>query len=850
MSSSSPMPPIRPALLATLALAGLASSAGAQADPTLILDAREVQPLSSPVAHLDAPDGSLVVTGGSGDVMRVAADGSTTRLVTAVGDRWAQPLLGAVDAVMDASGRVFVGGSVSENVFRVETDDTLTVLVPSGAIGPVEDLELDALGDLYVAGGASADTVHRVASDGTATLVLGAGGVPGGTATLSEPRLRRGPAGEVFVLSATGAVFLVQAGGAAQEFAPGTGGPALDVQFDGAGAVHLLRRDGVYRREANGTWTWLYRTVSPESSTAMTVGDSGTVWVSSFRNVATTTPGISMVRVTPQGVAATLFDPTTFGGLAKVAAMAHDSAGAVFFHREGGGSGSLFRVDAAGVVTAVSSTGDVSGATTFAGPPRLPRVAAADHVRFVYSNAVVRLAPDGTETVLLDHTSNGIAMFPTFTGVALGGDGSSYVPGRIDGPGQPATDPGTVLRVASDGTVTQLGQTAAQFSRMVVDDAGRVFAMGAAAVHRIDPDGTTTQVLGNQGDGNGNLYGPGNAIAIDPAGDVYASSSATDNVFRVDPSGAVAEVLDASTKGSGYALQDPRDLAVDAFGDLYVLGFTSRNVLKLSTTGVVSQVLGPAGDGQTAVLSPTHLAVAADGTVFVTTSGPGDTVFRVRPNGAVDVLAGGLVPNGLAVDPFGSLYAVEPFAAGANVGRVLRIDGGAQQTVAFQELAGSVPGSPPWVETPWAVAVDAQSRFYLAGLDSGTLQRFDGPPTWPDLGGAVNGSAGPPRLAMRGPLTGGSALDRTLDDVPPDTLMLAWIATQSTPFPHLGGTVHAYPFLVQLLFASNSLGSSSLSVTWPTGFPSGVDVYVQFVVQDFGVPGGIGLSNAVMSTTP
>ena len=93
-------------------------------------------------------------------------------------------------------------------------------------------------------------------------------------------------------------------------------------------------------------------------------------------------------------------------------------------------------------------------------------------------------------------------------------------------------------------------------------------------------------------------------------------------------------------------------------------------------------------------------------------------------------------------------------------------------------------------------------------------------------------------------------MDRVLRSVPPSTLLLAWESFSSSPFEAIGGTVHAFPPTQQILFVSDATGQSDLEVSWPSGLPSGVPIYLQFVVRDFGVPDQLTLSNAVSRTPP
>ncbi len=128
--------------------------------------------------------------------------------------------------------------------------------------------------------------------------------------------------------------------------------------------------------------------------------------------------------------------------------------------------------------------------------------------------------------------------------------------------------------------------------------------------------------------------------------------------------------------------------------------------------------------------------------------------------------------------------------------------------------------------------------------DTGTVGVFD---AWVDLGGA---SVGAPRLTAMGVLLEGEPFRVDLADAAPSAPMLAWLSFGSTPFAALGGTVHAFPFALQLPRASDVNGALSEGGAWPEGIPAGTDFWLQFIAQDPSVPGGLALSNAVTATTP
>lgn len=121
---------------------------------------------------------------------------------------------------------------------------------------------------------------------------------------------------------------------------------------------------------------------------------------------------------------------------------------------------------------------------------------------------------------------------------------------------------------------------------------------------------------------------------------------------------------------------------------------------------------------------------------------------------------------------------------------------------------------------------------------------------WVDLGGGSSGSAGTPHFAAAGTLCAGQPFSLTLESCPPSTLALLWLSVSSSPVAALGGTLHAVPFVAQGLVATDGSGAFAAGAPWPYGAPAGLDLWLQCVVLDGGVPAGLALSNAVRGTTP
>jgi hypothetical protein len=136
---------------------------------------------------------------------------------------------------------------------------------------------------------------------------------------------------------------------------------------------------------------------------------------------------------------------------------------------------------------------------------------------------------------------------------------------------------------------------------------------------------------------------------------------------------------------------------------------------------------------------------------------------------------------------------------------------------------------------------------------SGAAYVFDTPGAWTDLGGGTSGTAGTPRLVAGGTLFAEASTMFALEDSPRDAPFIVWVSLTPVPFPALGGTVHAYPFVHQVLLWTDATGSFGAALAWPTLVPSGTEVWFQCLVQDAAVPAGLSLewasSNLPLSRT-
>lgn len=274
------------------------------------------------------------------------------------------------------------------------------------------------------------------------------------------------------------------------------------------------------------------------------------------------------------------------------------------------------------------------------------------------SKNVFRVAPDGSIVEIWSLTSSP-------RDVAVDGLGNVFVTGND-----------RVLRLAPDGTESVVvdaagagpGQELDQPARLAFDAGDNVYVTGYSSgnVLRVEPDGTVTEVLDASGDGVHPLDGPF-GMAFDPQGNLYVTGALSQNVFRVDPSGAVTQVLSAD--GTPIDLDFPVSVDVDAAGRLYVLGHLSDNVLRVDTDGTVGEILDASGDGKgNEIEFAWTVAVAESGAVFVA-SQLSNNVLRRDPDGSVMAILDGSDGLGgafdLVVDAAGSIYTASFWASAA-----------------------------------------------------------------------------------------------------------------------------------------------------------------------------------------
>ncbi len=284
--------------------------------------------------------------------------------------------------------------------------------------------------------------------------------------------------------------------------------------------------------------------------------------------------------------------------------------------------------------------------------------------------------------------------------------------------------------------------TAADFDSptdAAVDAAGNVYVAdrGNLRIRKIEPDGDVSDFAGSgfaasiDGTGTGAAFSDLIALAIDPAGNLYAIDARC--IRKITPGGLVSTL--AGDNGQPAAVVDdlggdarfygPDGIAVAPDGDIWVTDKAAHKIRKVSPAGAVTTIAGngPHGgapnnftDGSGAGASfayPAGIAVDRAGNAFVADSG-NHRIRKVTPAGDVTTFAGSGVatsangqgaaaafdtPLGLAFDRAGHLLVthtgvvrrVSPLAVASVVAGAYGVTGstdGFHVAASFNGLAG------------------------------------------------------------------------------------------------------------------------------------------------------------------
>jgi len=132
-------------------------------------------------------------------------------------------------------------------------------------------------------------------------------------------------------------------------------------------------------------------------------------------------------------------------------------------------------------------------------------------------------------------------------------------------------------------------------------------------------------------------------------------------------------------------------------------------------------------------------------------------------------------------------------------------------------------------------------------LDEADLLSAD----WHVLGQGLDGTNGQPWFMGGGDLVAGQSIDLELERALPNTPAYLTYGLAKLNAPFKGGTLVPDVFAPTgnfMSLATDPQGSISISSTWPPGVPSGIELYMQYWIDDPGGPAGFSASNAIRGT--
>lgn len=228
----------------------------------------------------------------------------------------------------------------------------------------------------------------------------------------------------------------------------------------------------------------------------------------------------------------------------------------------------------------------------------------------------------------------------------------------------------------------------------------------------------------------------------------------------------------------------------------------------------------------TAALSQQLPAVGFDGTQYVV------AWQDTRANGATwlidkrtDVYAARVTEDGVVLDPDGLPLATDAVPE-------------AWPTVVGLGLGSALVG---WSD----LQVQAPFASYRFGF---TLQ--GGVSAWVDLGQALAGATGEPRLAGTGTLEPATPVAVALEQAAPVAPATLVIGLSAVNDPFKGGVLVPATDLLIAGLVTGPLGEILLADAWPAGVPPGTVFWFQYWVQDRSGPKGLTASNALEAFVP
>ncbi len=284
--------------------------------------------------------------------------------------------------------------------------------------------------------------------------------------------------------------------------------------------------------------------------------------------------------------------------------------------------------------------------------------------------------------------------------------------------------------------------------------------------------------LGDGGPAVNAFIGQAGNITVDSSGNLYIWDATDSRIRKVNTAGIISSVT--ATEGQLKEIEGTGGLATDSAGNLYIGDRQSYVVRKVDTSGVMTTIAGNGtagisgnnGNGSQAtsvpICSPSGVVADGSGNVYFGSSICG-TVRKVDTSGVLSTFAGNGSPSfvqtpwALAMDSSGNMYACDDGVATrvykiTPSGAITIIAGSA--TSGFSGDGGRATNASLFEAR--GVAVDAAGNVYIADTGNGRVRKVDTSGIITTVAGGPNTS---PNEVDGGPALGVNvgALDIALD---------------------------------------------------------------------------------------
>lgn len=404
---------------------------------------------------------------------------------------------------------------------------------------------------------------------------------------------------------------------------------------------------------------------------------------------------------------------------------------------------------------AVDGSGNVFVADTNNNTIR--KINAAGNVSTFAGTAGVTGSSDGTGSAASFSQPMGIAV--DASGNLFVADNANCLIRKITAAAVVSTFAGTAGSCSSaDGTGTGAGFSAP--TGLTIDTSGNLYLTDRNSIRKITPAAVVTTLAGvaettGSADGTGSaaLFNLPVGLAVDGSGNLYVVDGGNDTLRKVTGSGQVTTIAGSpplygmtNATGSAARFNNPQGLATDSAGNVYVGDEFNLAVRKITPGGTVSTLPG-AG---TQYLSPIGLATDIDGNLYIADSGL-NHIAKVTSAGAFSVLAGSGTagsadgtgpaasfhsPSAIAVAPDGTLYVAD---SGNDTIRKVTSSGVVTTLAGSPGMAGSADGtgSTARFNNPLGITVDASGNIFVSDSFNNTIREITPSATVTTLAGVA-----------------------------------------------------------------------------------------------------------------